>query len=159
MAAVMIWLLTVSTFPIQFMLGRIRISSRPRDENAPVPEYIPVPPDIEVDESNPALAAEVEGESWEMYVQRRTREFNILLRERKGDPKIWIEYANFQEEAVAGPQKPGGVPLTGRIAAGVAEKQMAILERGVKEYPASTELVKEYLEVCEKVVEYVSCSC
>lgn len=39
---------------------------------------------------------EEEGESWNDYIIRRTREFNTLTRERPDDENSWLEFAKFQ---------------------------------------------------------------
>lgn len=47
--------------------------------------------------------AEQEGvymESLEQWVTRRTKEFNVMTRERPDSEDIWLQFADFQEEAV-----------------------------------------------------------
>lgn len=47
--------------------------------------------------------AEQEGvymESLEQWVARRTKEFNVLTREQPDSEDIWLQFADFQEEAV-----------------------------------------------------------
>ena len=39
---------------------------------------------------------EEEGESWNDYIIRRTREFNTSTRERPDDENSWLEFAKFQ---------------------------------------------------------------
>lgn len=47
--------------------------------------------------------AEQEGvhmESLERWVTRRTKEFNVITRERPGSEDLWLQFSDFQEEAV-----------------------------------------------------------
>lgn len=37
-----------------------------------------------------------DGESWDDFITRRTREFNTVTRERPGDESVWLDFANFQ---------------------------------------------------------------
>ena len=43
-------------------------------------------------------AAGPPGESQDEYVMRRTKEFNIAVRERSHDLQLWLDYAAFQDE-------------------------------------------------------------
>ena len=38
------------------------------------------------------------GESRDEYVMRRTKEFNIAVRERSHDLQLWLDYAAFQDD-------------------------------------------------------------
>lgn len=38
------------------------------------------------------------GESQDEYVMRRTKEFNIAVRERSHDLQLWLDYAAFQDD-------------------------------------------------------------
>jgi len=38
------------------------------------------------------------GESQDEYILRRTKEFNIAVRERSHDLQLWLDYAAFQDE-------------------------------------------------------------
>ena len=38
------------------------------------------------------------GESQDEYVLRRTKEFNIAVRERSHDLQLWLDYAAFQDD-------------------------------------------------------------
>lgn len=42
-----------------------------------------------------------EGESWNDYIIRRTREFNSLTRERPDDENSWLEFAKFQVACIS----------------------------------------------------------
>lgn len=44
-----------------------------------------------VDEEEP-------GESQDQYEMRRTKEFNIAVRERPHDLQLWLDYAAFQDD-------------------------------------------------------------
>lgn len=39
-------------------------------------------------------------ESLEQWVTRRTKEFNVMTRERPDSEDVWLQFADFQEEAV-----------------------------------------------------------
>ena len=39
------------------------------------------------------------GESQDEYVMRRTKEFNIAVRERSYDLQLWLDYAAFQDDS------------------------------------------------------------
>lgn len=41
---------------------------------------------------------EAPGESQDQYVMRRTKEFNIAVRERPHDLQLWLDYAAFQDD-------------------------------------------------------------
>lgn len=41
-----------------------------------------------------------EGESWEEFVRRRTKEFNERTREKPLDESLWLEFAAFQASHV-----------------------------------------------------------
>ena len=38
------------------------------------------------------------GESEEQYTMRRTKEFNVGVREQPHNLQLWLDYANFQDE-------------------------------------------------------------
>lgn len=38
------------------------------------------------------------GESHDQYIMRRTKEFNIAVREKSHDLQLWLDYAAFQDE-------------------------------------------------------------
>ncbi len=42
-----------------------------------------------------------EGETEAAYLMRRAREFNVATRERPGDLQMWLDFAAFQDEALA----------------------------------------------------------
>lgn len=48
--------------------------------------------DDDEDETSPP------GESQDDYTMRRTKEFNIAVRERPHDLQLWLDYAAFQDE-------------------------------------------------------------
>lgn len=73
------------------------------------PEFLPVDPTIMLqDAQNPASDdgqrddddSKVPMESLEQWVTRRTREFNRATREQPASEGLWLQYADFQEEAV-----------------------------------------------------------
>lgn len=39
------------------------------------------------------------GETLEEYVLRRTREWNVAVRERPGEERLWLGFSEFQEDA------------------------------------------------------------
>ena len=41
---------------------------------------------------------EAPGESQDQYIMRRTKEFNIAVRERSHELQLWLDYAVFQDE-------------------------------------------------------------
>ncbi|XP_050218221.1 uncharacterized protein LOC126668990 isoform X2 [Mercurialis annua] len=64
-------------------------------------------------------------ESWEDELMRKTREFNVLTRERPYDEKLWLDFAEFQDK-VASMQPQKGVRLQ------LLEKKVSILEKAVE---------------------------
>lgn len=42
--------------------------------------------------------ASAPGESQDEYVMRRTKEFNVAVRERSHDLQLWLDYAAFQDD-------------------------------------------------------------
>lgn len=44
---------------------------------------------------------EPEGETEAAYLMRRAKEFNVATRERPGDLQLWLDFAAFQDEALA----------------------------------------------------------
>lgn len=47
-------------------------------------------------------AQQPEGETEAAYLMRRAREFNVATRERPGELQLWLDFAAFQDEALAG---------------------------------------------------------
>lgn len=68
-------------------------------------DFLPVTPVVApVDErATNGTTAEQDGvqtESLEQWVARKTKEFNLATRERPESDDIWLQYADFQEDAV-----------------------------------------------------------
>ncbi|XP_024385096.1 uncharacterized protein [Physcomitrium patens] len=82
-----------------------------------------------------------EGESWNDYIIRRTREFNSLTRERPDDENSWLEFAKFQDELVHMAQRKG-------VKQQAVEKKISVLEKALEHHPDSLQLTLLYLESC-----------
>ena len=70
------------------------------------------------------------------YITRRRRELNVLTREHPRRAAAWLDLAAFQHEAAV---LKGDVSNPGRNKA-VVETQVAILDNGLKQLPASVPL-------------------
>ncbi|DBB14987.1 hypothetical protein WJX82_009217 [Trebouxia sp. C0006] len=86
---------------------------------------------------------EAPGESQDEYILRRTKEFNIAVRERSHDLQLWLDYAAFQDETTrAGRGRRG-------MQAGIAEKKISILERALEFHPGSDRLLLALLDAAQ----------
>ncbi|KAL3135501.1 hypothetical protein ABBQ38_005981 [Trebouxia sp. C0009 RCD-2024] len=83
------------------------------------------------------------GESQDQYVMRRTKEFNIAVRERPHDLQLWLDYAAFQDGTSSGSRGRRG------IQAGIAEKKVSILERALEFHPGSDRLLMALLDAAQ----------
>lgn len=68
-------------------------------------DFLPVDPVLSLDENDMQRdrAAERDGvdtENLEQWVARRTKEFNVKTREHPNCDEIWLQFVDFQEEAV-----------------------------------------------------------
>lgn len=68
-------------------------------------DFLPVTPVVTPVDEHPTdgKTAEQDGmhtESLEQWVARKTKEFNLATRERPESDDIWLQYADFQEDAV-----------------------------------------------------------
>lgn len=68
-------------------------------------DFLPVDPVLSLDENAKRRdpTAEYDGvdtENLEQWVARRTKEFNVLTRENPKCEEIWLQFVDFQEEAV-----------------------------------------------------------
>lgn len=80
-------------------------------------------------------------------IRQRTTDFNQRLAATPGDPDLWLQYVQFQDEAV-----PTDDSSRHRDAI-VLEKQLALFERALKENPRSEVLTSEYLELCRRKLD------
>lgn len=86
------------------LIGQGSESNRPRES----PDFLPVDPTIVLHIQKPGSDdsqrddndSKVPMESLEQWVTRRTKEFNRATREQPGSEDLWLQYADFQEEAV-----------------------------------------------------------
>jgi hypothetical protein len=86
-------------------------------------------------------------ETLEAYLGRRTREFNERTRNERNNTKLWIEFANFQDEYI----RLGKSRALGPI----LEKKIEIYRRAIDMNPQSDELLLGMLACCEQLYEYV----
>jgi len=77
------------------------------------------------------------------FFMRRTREFNIMTRDRPHDERLWIAFANFQDELAIGQRKKS-------VQVQALEKKISVLEKALEFNPDSEELLLFYLEACKK---------
>eukprot|EP00002_Diphylleia_rotans_P025590 TRINITY_DN5063_c0_g1_i6.p1 TRINITY_DN5063_c0_g1~~TRINITY_DN5063_c0_g1_i6.p1 ORF type:complete len:606 (+),score=112.85 TRINITY_DN5063_c0_g1_i6:1288-3105(+) len=88
---------------------------------------------------------EEEGETYEVYITRKTKELNQKTREQPKNIDAWIELAKFQEEFLS---------FHGRLGQGsLFEKQISIYERALMENPESEDLWIAYLKLCSVFLE------
>ncbi|TKY44864.1 NRDE protein [Spatholobus suberectus] len=73
-------------------------------------------------------------ESWEDEMLNKTREFNKQTREHPHDEKVWLAFAEFQDN-VSGMQRQKGARLQ------TLEKKISILEKAVELNPDNEELL------------------
>lgn len=68
-------------------------------------DFLPVDPTLSLGEDAERRDAiterdAVDMETLEQWVARRTKEFNVKTRERPNCEELWLQFADFQEEAV-----------------------------------------------------------
>lgn len=95
-------------------------------------------------------------ESVEESVLRKIREFNIQLRNNPYDLALWMQFACYQDEAIALTRRrvrlhllhPEGESLCHQISSAIiAEKKISILSSALKFHPKSEELVCQLLQL------------
>jgi len=79
-------------------LKRIRAISSGKSMNFPSEDFISLQQEAVTDQqSELESASNMEcGETLDEFFMRRTREFNIMTRDRPHDERLWIAFANFQ---------------------------------------------------------------
>ncbi|CAN0535731.1 unnamed protein product, partial [Ectocarpus sp. 12 AP-2014] len=142
-------------------------------------DFLPVTPVVApVDErTTNGTTAEQDGvhtESLEQWVARKTKEFNLTTRERPESDDIWLQYADFQEDAVralhgekeAGATavlfvKVGESPTHLRLTLWTAivrmtlEKRASVLEGALQQNPFSVRLRIPQLHLAAQMQEHV----
>ncbi|CAI5933243.1 unnamed protein product [Closterium sp. NIES-65] len=88
---------------------------------------------------------EEEGETWDEYVFRRTREFNEDTRRHPLDEQLWLRFVSFQDEAATG---GGGGRHRAAVLRQVVEKKVAVLERALQHVADSEAVALTYLHTC-----------
>lgn len=68
-------------------------------------DFLPIDPVLSLDEyatrSDPTAEYDgVDMENLEQWVARRTKEFNVMTREKPNCEDTWLQFVDFQEEAV-----------------------------------------------------------
>ncbi|CAM9829416.1 unnamed protein product, partial [Ectocarpus sp. 13 AM-2016] len=124
-------------------------------------DFLPVTPVVApVDErATNGTTAEQDGvhtESLEQWVARKTKEFNLATRERPESDDIWLQYADFQEDAVRALH--GGhtlQPSTAAIVRMTLEKRASVLEGALRQNPFSVRLRIPQLHLAEQMQEHV----
>lgn len=61
-------------------------------------DFLPVDPVLWLDKND--TRSDPTAENLEQWVARRTKEFNVKTREHPECEEIWLQFADFQEEAV-----------------------------------------------------------
>ncbi|DBA66769.1 TPA: hypothetical protein ACH3X2_001915 [Trebouxia sp. C0005] len=118
----------------------------PAKLSLPLPVFIPLEPASKQPQHAWASDEEEEGapgESQDEYILRRTKEFNIAVRERSHDLQLWLDYAAFQDETTRSGRGRRGVQ------AGIAEKKISILERALEFHPGSDRLLLALLDAAQ----------
>ncbi|CAM9127226.1 unnamed protein product [Discosporangium mesarthrocarpum] len=91
----------------------------------------------------------------EQRVMRRTKYFNERTRESPMMEDLWLDYADFQEEAV---KTMHGGSATGAMPQAVArlgvEKRAAVVDGGLRHNPSSVRLRLEQLQLAGRVKEH-----
>ncbi|KAL1915310.1 uncharacterized protein VTP21DRAFT_6768 [Calcarisporiella thermophila] len=124
-----------------------------RKEIIPAEEYRLV--DIEIpgqEAESPNLENE---ESLDEYVKKRTRDYDIRLKEHPEDINLWLEFVAFQEEAadLQGGWRSSGknASRSGRLA--LSEIKIAMFERALTLNPGNDQLLVAYLRECTEVLD------
>ncbi len=100
------------------------------------------------DQNNVPLLKETELER----VQRRTAGYNKHLRENPGDIQKWLEFIDFQEEALLVKEKEKDVQeKKSRIDKVVLEIRISILEKALEKNPACIDLKMKQLTLCSEI--------
>eukprot|EP00884_Botryococcus_braunii_P002438 jgi/Botrbrau1/12195/Bobra.0186s0100.2 len=118
----------------------------------PAPAFIPMAAGADGPEGPPSqeVGGEVEREETpEEYARRRTVEFNVATRERPHDLQLWLDFATFQDELAGA----GGLRRRRTLAAGVAEKKIAILEAALQHHPGSDHLLLALLDAAKGLLD------
>ncbi|CAM9193049.1 unnamed protein product, partial [Hapterophycus canaliculatus] len=124
-------------------------------------DFLPVDPVVVSPEGNARLQGhlvsegeDVHTESIEQWVARKTKEFNLETRERPNSDEIWLEFADFQADAV---RALHGVTLQSPTAAVVRmtlEKQASVLEGALRRNPSSVRLRMAQLHSAAELQEH-----
>ncbi|DBB01993.1 TPA: hypothetical protein ACH3X1_000578 [Trebouxia sp. C0004] len=132
-------------------LGHALEGTQGSKQNGPAKLSLPLPVFIPLEQASKqpqhAWASNDEeeglGESQDEYILRRTREFNVAVRERSHDLQLWLDYAAFQDETTRAVRGRRGVQ------AGIAEKKISILERALEFHPGSDRLLLALLDAAQ----------
>ncbi|KAK4750974.1 hypothetical protein SAY87_004456 [Trapa incisa] len=124
---------------------RYRILASKKFDDTLEDDFIPLTEDVASHEStdgSSSLRPAVE-ESWEDEVLGRTREFNKMTREYPHDERIWLEFAEFQDE-VSSRQPQKGARLQ------TLEKKISILEKACELNPDNEDLLLALLKAYQR---------
>ncbi|GFR52211.1 hypothetical protein Agub_g14751, partial [Astrephomene gubernaculifera] len=93
-------------------------------------------------------AAAAGGESAEEWVLRRTREFNVAVREAPGDVALWLRFAAFQDRVARTLSRRAA-----EVAGSAAEKKLAILQRALESHPGHPLLLRALMAASEPLLQ------
>eukprot|EP01103_Thecamoeba_quadrilineata_P010349 TRINITY_DN2207_c0_g1_i3.p1 TRINITY_DN2207_c0_g1~~TRINITY_DN2207_c0_g1_i3.p1 ORF type:complete len:1079 (+),score=269.96 TRINITY_DN2207_c0_g1_i3:39-3275(+) len=88
-----------------------------------------------------------EGETPVEALHRRTKEYNVKLRESPKDVDLWLEFINFQDESLSFGSRQE------KSLGAITEKKIAIFLKALEHNPRNEQLLLGYLRACEQVWE------
>lgn len=94
---------------------------------------------------------EAEGENFEEYIFRRTKEFNEKTRHNPKDIELWLSFVKFQDESFKMQRRKNPTAIT--------EKKLAILDKALYYNPNNAALLSAHLRECRNIVQYVQQIC
>ncbi|CAM9862345.1 unnamed protein product, partial [Scytosiphon promiscuus] len=93
-------------------------------------------------------------ESLEQWVARKTKEFNLQTRERPHSDEIWLEFADFQAEAVRALHGVTVQSPTAAVVRTTLEKKVSVLEAALRRNPLSVRLWTAQLHSAAELQEH-----
>ncbi|CAM9218115.1 unnamed protein product, partial [Choristocarpus tenellus] len=94
-------------------------------------------------------------ESLEQWVLRRTKEFNKETRSSPEVEDLWMDFADFQDEAVRIMHGDSVLPSSSQaVMQMITEKRAAVVEGGIRHNPSSVRLRLEHLRLMGQLKEH-----
>ncbi|KAK9720413.1 hypothetical protein K7432_004142 [Basidiobolus ranarum] len=87
-----------------------------------------------------------EGENFDQYIMRRSREFDQAIQENPNNVDVWLKFIAFQSEAIKFSKKGTGKSTIGEI-------KLSIFDKALAENPNDERLLLGYLKCCEEIMD------